>query len=152
MPRTTTRRYIIAGHRVAPAKLKAAQDLRRNMTQAERLLWAAVRGNRLDGLHFRRQQVIDGFVVDFYCHSAGLVVEVDGPVHDGRMEYDAERGRLLEARGLRVLRLRNDDVVLKLDVVLAVIREVCGEHLTPRPPSRSGKGESGLSDGDGGRS
>lgn len=145
MTHNTTRRYIIAGQHVAPAKVKAAKDLRRNMTEAERLLWAAVRGNRLDGRHFRRQQVIDGFVVDFYCHSAGLVVEIDGPVHDGRVEYDAERSHVLEARGLRVLRLGNEDVLDRLGTVLARIREACSCHLTPQPPSQPGKGESPLS-------
>jgi len=141
MTHNTTRRYIIAGQRVAPAKLKAAKDLRRSMTEAERLLWAAVRANRLDGLHFRRQQVIDGFVVDFYCHAAGLVLEIDGPVHDGRVEYDAERSRVLQSRGLCVLRLRNEDVLHRLGTVLAQIREACSRHLTPQPPSQSGKGE-----------
>jgi very-short-patch-repair endonuclease len=151
MTHNTTRRFIIAGQRVAPAKLEAAKGLRRNMTEAERLLWAAVRGNRLDGLHFRRQQVIDGFVVDFYCHAAGLAVEIDGPVHDGRVEYDAERSRVLQLRGLRELRLRNEDVLDRLGTVLAQIREACGNHLTPQPPSQPGKGESPLSVSERGR-
>ena len=80
------------------------------MTPAERRLWNCLRANRLGGLQFRRQQVIDGFIVDFYCHAAAVVVEVDGPVHDDRADYDAERDRILTARGLRVVRFTNEQV------------------------------------------
>jgi len=118
---------IIRGQRVDPAKLRQAKAMRRNMTPAERRLWNELRTNRLDGFHFRRQQVIDGFIVDFYCHAADLVVEVDGPVHGERTEYDAERSRILAARGLRVLRVRNEEVVQDLEGVLARIREACWE-------------------------
>jgi len=118
---------IIRGQSVDPAKLRQAKAMRQNMTLAERRLWNELRTNRLDGFHFRRQQVIDGFIVDFYCHAVGLVVEVDGPVHGERTEYDAERSRILAARGLRVLRVRNEEVVQDLEGVLARIREACRE-------------------------
>jgi len=62
-------------------KRELATQMRREMTASENLLWQHLRANRLDGLHFRRQQVVDGFMVDFYCHAARLVVEVDGAVH-----------------------------------------------------------------------
>ena len=62
------------------------------------------------GLHLRRQQVIDGFVVDFYCHRRALVVEVDGGVHERQTSYDGERDRLLAERGLRLLRVPNEEV------------------------------------------
>ena len=58
------------------------------MTPAEKILWNELRANKL-GVHFRRQQVIAGFIVDFYCHKAGLVVEVDGDIHDLQKEEDA---------------------------------------------------------------
>jgi len=118
---------IIRGQSVDPAKLRQAKAMRQNMTLAERRLWNELRTNRLDGFHFRRQQVIDGFIVDFYCHAVGLVVEVDGPVHGERTEYDAERSRILAARGLRVLRVRNEEVVQDLEGVLARIWEACRE-------------------------
>jgi len=118
---------IIRGQSVDPAKLRQAKAMRQNMTLAERRLWNELRTNRLDGFHFRRQQVIDGFIVDFYCHAVGLVVEVDGPVHGERTEYDAERSRILAARGLRVLRVQNEEVVQDLEGVLARIREACRE-------------------------
>ena len=77
------------------------------MTPAEAILWQHLRTNKLDGLHFRRQEVINGLIADFYCHEAGLVVEVDGAVHEDRTDADAERDRILTGRGLRVLRFTN---------------------------------------------
>jgi very-short-patch-repair endonuclease len=68
---------IVTDQIVTKAKLERAKELRREMTPAEKLLWQEVRANKL-GVRFRRQQVIQGFIVDFYCHQAGLVVEVDG--------------------------------------------------------------------------
>lgn len=123
-------RGVIIGQRIERAKLEQAKAFRRKMTPAERRLWQALRANRLDGLHFRRQQIIDGFIVDFYCHAVGLVVEVDGPVHDGQVEYDAERSRILAARGLKVLRVRNEEVMKNLEEVLSRIREACWERKT----------------------
>jgi len=72
---------IIPGQRVTKEKLERAKELRRNMTSAEKLLWQEVRAKKL-GVRFRRQQIIAGFIVDFYCHRAALVVEVDGDIHD----------------------------------------------------------------------
>jgi len=66
------------------------------MTPAEKILWKELRTNRL-GVHFRRQQIIQGFIVDFYCHRAGLVVEVDGDVHDLQTEEDERREKVLSA-------------------------------------------------------
>ena len=70
-------KYIIPGQKVTKEKLQRAKELRRDMTPAEKLLWQELRANKL-GVHFRRQQIIVGFIVDFYCHKAALVIEVDG--------------------------------------------------------------------------
>src|SRR6476469_9993306 len=78
-------------------KFRQAETLRRTMTPAETMLWQHLRANRLQGYHFRRQQVIAAFIADFYCHAAGLVVEVDGGVHAAQVTYDAERDRVLAA-------------------------------------------------------
>ena len=91
---------IIPGQTVTKEKLQRAKELRRDMTPAEKILWQELRGNKL-GVHFRRQQVIEGFIVDFYCHKAGLVVEVDGDVHDLQQEEDARREKILREMGLR---------------------------------------------------
>jgi very-short-patch-repair endonuclease len=94
------------------------------MTPAEARLWERLRAHRLNGLHFRRQQVIDGFVVDFYCSSARLIVELDCGVHDLQRDADEERDRILAARGLRVLRFRNEEVRAQLALVLRRIVEI----------------------------
>ncbi len=107
----------------APEKRAKAPELRRAMTPAERLLWQRLRAGRLAGLHFRRQQVIDGYIVDFYCHAVGLVVECDGGVHEGPEQdaEDGERERALGARGLRVLRFPNERVLGDVEAVLGEI-------------------------------
>jgi very-short-patch-repair endonuclease len=91
------------------------------------MLWQALRTNHLHGYHFRRQQVIAGFIADFYCHAAGLIVEVDGGVHTQQQEYDAERDQVLAAHGLRIMRFSNDEVRRNLSVVLARIAAACRE-------------------------
>lgn len=63
-------------------------------------------------VHFRRQQVIAGFIVDFYCHKSALVVEVDGDIHDLQQEEGARREKALSELGLRIVRFRNDDVLM----------------------------------------
>jgi len=112
---------VVIGQKVDPANVQRAKDLRRKMTKEECILWQHLRGNRLHGLHFRRQQIIDGFIVDFYCHAAGLVVEVDGEIHQQHAAYDAERDRILSARGLRIVRIKNEEIGQDLSGVLARI-------------------------------
>jgi len=117
---------VVIGQRVQEAKIIAARRMRREMTQAEAMLWVRLRGSGL-GVNFRRQQIIDGFIADFYCHSAALVVEADGPIHDP--EYDAERDRVFGARSIRVLRFTNQDIIERVGFVLSRIRR----HLEDRP-------------------
>jgi very-short-patch-repair endonuclease len=104
-------RRIVQGARVSSAKPSEARRLRREPTPAERALWQHLRASRLSGLRFRRQQVIRGFIGDFFCSAAELVVEVDGPVHHTEREYDLERDMILGEMGLRVLRFANSAVL-----------------------------------------
>src|SRR3972149_5613591 len=101
---------IIPGQTFTKEKLQRAKELRREMTPAKKILWQELRGNKL-GVHFRRQQVIAGFIVDFYCHKVALVVEVDGDIHDLQQEEDARREKVLREMGLRVVRFGNEEVV-----------------------------------------
>lgn len=103
-------------------RVKVARRMRREMTPAETALWHEVRGNKLDGLHFRRQQVIDGFVADFYCHAAALIIEVDGEVHYTQVEEDRHREHAFAFRGLRVLRFTNDRILNDLPTCFSEIR------------------------------
>lgn len=95
-----------------------AQENRRLATPAEAVLWQALRGRQLDGYRFRRQHAIRQFIVDFYCHDAKLLIEVDGSSHDGAEEYGAERQVILEALGFRVLRFTNEEVLKRRPAVL----------------------------------
>lgn len=121
-------RNIVIGQNVSTIKVARAKELRQRMTPEEQIIWQHLRNNRLNGLHFRRQQVIDGFIADFYCHSAALVIEVDGKIHEKQAEYDAERDRILSARGLRSLRIRNEEVRENIEGVLKRIAIACGEE------------------------
>ncbi|MFT3891304.1 MAG: DUF559 domain-containing protein [Anaerolineales bacterium] len=82
---------ILTNQKVTKEKLERAKELRREMTPTEKLLWEQVRAKKL-GVRIRRQQVIQGFIVDFYCHKAALVIELDGDIHDLQQEEDA-RGK-----------------------------------------------------------
>ena len=95
-----------------------ARRLRKSSTKFEDLVWRRLRRSRLQGAKFKHQVPFDRYVVDFYCHAARLVVEVDGAQHDRRAEYDAERTKALESAGVHVLRFTNDDIRDDLDAML----------------------------------
>ncbi|MEK7518917.1 MAG: DUF559 domain-containing protein [Patescibacteria group bacterium] len=99
------------------------RKLRSNMPKAEVMLWSRLKGKQLGGLKFRRQYSVGSYVVDFYCPSVRLVVEVDGETHLGQNSKtkDAERQRAIEAVGLRVIRVLNTDVYQNIDGVLEYI-------------------------------
>lgn len=112
--------------------LRHARGLRREATDAERALWRCLRAGQLEGTKWRRQHPIPPYVVDFCCVAARLVVELDGGQHDE--PRDAPRTRALEARGWRVLRFWNNDVLLHPDEVVDAIWRTLGHRtLTPTP-------------------
>jgi very-short-patch-repair endonuclease len=108
-----------------------AKRLRDEQTPAERVLWQKLRANRLANLHFRRQHVICGFIVDFYCRPLSLVVEVDGLVHNEQKEYDRERDAILTAAGMTVIRFTNDQVLNDMRTVLSQV-QTSAERLRTR--------------------
>jgi len=97
---------------------KNARALRNDATDAERRLWQHLRGRRLNGCKFRRQYPIAGFIADFACVEAKLVVELDGGQHLEQVAEDAERTRRMECNGYRVIRFWNDDVLVRTAEVL----------------------------------
>jgi len=109
---------MIRNQRYTQTKLAIAKRLRREMTPAEEVFWAAVKGNKLNGLHFRRQQIIDGFIADFYCSKLRLVVEIDGGVHERQKDYDSERDRIIKRHGIKVMRFSNREVLNDIGGVL----------------------------------
>jgi len=97
--------------------------MRRNPTRAEALLWDRLRHRQLEGFKFRRQHIIAGFIVDFYCSKLRLAVEVDGPHHESQVEEDLQRTRLLATHGIRVVRVRAEEVMDHIDDVIEVVRD-----------------------------
>ncbi|TPG42482.1 endonuclease domain-containing protein [Sphingomonas koreensis] len=102
--------------------LKRAKQLRTEMTQPERELWIALRAKRLDGVKFSRQVVIGRYIADFVARSRKLIIEIDGDTH-ADPSGDANRTAFLEARGYRVIRFANTDIMSNLDGVLAAIAD-----------------------------
>jgi very-short-patch-repair endonuclease len=100
-----------------------ARSLRRNATSAERRLWQGLRREQVAGFRFRRQVILGGFVADFACFEARMVIEVDGATHatDEEIARDAARSAVLAAQGYDVLRFTNDDIFHNLDGVLDMI-------------------------------
>ena len=125
----TPRRKVTRGKHVSPEKLSLAKRLRREMTPAERRLWEAIRRNAIDGFHFRRQQIIEGYVVDFYCASAKLAIELDGGVHQEQWKYDQSRDKTIIRAGVRVLRIPNE-AMFDVDAAVEYIRQALGGRAT----------------------
>ncbi len=117
--------------------LEFAKAMRSNATDAEHLIWQLLRAKRFMNLKFRRQHVIAPYIVDFYCHELGVVIELDGSRHgtDDGKEYDAERTTFLEALDVKVVRYWNHDVLKNTESVLGDLWNVClhlkGESTSP---------------------
>jgi len=123
-----TRRQLLPAHTV-----ERARALRRNATDAERLLWRALR-EAFPAARFRRQAPSGPYFADFCSHGARLVIEVDGGQHAGRTGCDATRTRVIGQEGYRVLRSRNDEVLRNINGVLGVLAAVLPSSSCPALP------------------
>jgi|SRR5215472_6315653 very-short-patch-repair endonuclease len=121
--------------------LANARELRKNQTPPERKLWSALRNKSIDGLHFRHQATIGHCIVDFVCHQAQLVIEVDGITHVGEPK-DKVRDKWLRSCGYTVLHFWNNEVMGNLEGVLEIIRANASGHPPPRPSPARGEGDS----------
>lgn len=108
-----------------------AVALRREATPAERRVWEMLRGRRLLGLKFRRQHVLHGYIVDFYCHERGLCLELDGAPHlkEEQRLKDAARDANLVSRGYRVVRLMNEAMFRDPAHLQALLLQACGQEV-----------------------
>ena len=111
-----------------------AAKLRRDMTEAERHIWCAVRDRRLDGFKFRRQVSIGPYVVDFMCLDARMIVEIDGRQHTP--EFDAQRTATVEGAGFEIVRFWNNDVIGNLDGVLTTLIDRLRARTLTQPSPR----------------
>jgi very-short-patch-repair endonuclease len=120
---------------------QVARMLRRNATAAEKKLWYRIRGGQLRGFQFRRQFPIGAIIVDFCCRERRLVIELDGSQHGeaAGIAADEERTSLISARGYRVIRFWNDDILKNLDSVLEQIFTELSQPAPNLPPVRGGK-------------
>ena len=120
-------------------KLKErSRQLRDNMTDAERSLWSKLRMRQLQGLIFYRQKPIGGYIVDFYCPKAKLVIEVDGGQHftaEG-VEYDKARDAYMSGLGLKIMRFSNTDVLTNIDGVFGSIENAIGTKIPLNPRTK----------------
>jgi very-short-patch-repair endonuclease len=107
----------------------AARRLRQELTPSEAVLWEVLRGRQFEGLKFRCQHPVGRFIVDFYCPSLKLVIEIDGSVHDDQKAYDQARTEQLQDFGYYVLRFSNGQVVNDLLTVLNQIAQIAKELL-----------------------
>ena len=106
-----------------------ARENRRNQTEAEEFLWRQLKGKAL-GVKFKRQLVILNYIADFACLEKSLVIEVDGGYHFSheQMELDAYRTEELEKLGFRVIRFRNENIILEIEEVLKTIQDYINEY------------------------
>ena len=113
----------------ADAKEKS-RELRRQMTEAETLLWQHLKGRRFQGFKFRRQRALGPYILDFVCLGAGLVIEIDDGQHSDQQAYDQKRTALIETQGLTVIRFWNHEVMNEAPAVLEKIWQTL-QALTP---------------------
>ena len=124
--------------------LAFARHMRKSPTDAEKKLWSLLRHGKLDGHHFRRQVPVAGYIVDFCCLSAGLAVEADGSQHyeDSAKQYDQDRAQALLAKGIRIIRFSDYDVLRNPHAVQETIyRELQAQAKPPPypPPEYRGR-------------
>ena len=124
-----------------PTKVERARELRKNLTDAERLLWSRLRRRQIHGRRFRRQHPIGPFIADFACTEAKLVIELDGGQHVERKDQDAARTRWLAERGYRILRFWNNDVLTQVEAVVQIVATATLAAPLPDPPPALPRGE-----------
>lgn len=101
-------------------KVSLAREFRKNPTKSEKILWNALRNRQFLNLKFRRQYLVDGYLIDFYCHELKLAIEIDGGVHlnKKRREYDRERQNIIEQYKIRFFRVNSKEVELDINRML----------------------------------
>lgn len=122
-------------------EIKIARSLRKNQTDADRLLWSRLRAERLQGVKFRRQHPVGPYFADFCSMDKKLVVELDGGQHAEREVEDAVRTTYLQKLGYRVLRVWNHDVFEQMEAVLEAIHNALLDSPSPHPSPSKGEGD-----------
>ena len=105
---------------VIPYIKDLAKKFHKKPTKAEAILWAALRNRQLADLKFRRQFSFGRYIADFYCHGAKLIIEIDGTIHEtpDQKDYDNYRNEIMETNGLKIIRLKNEEIISNLEQAL----------------------------------
>jgi very-short-patch-repair endonuclease len=117
---------IMPAKRSNPGTMRQAVKLRKVTTPAEKKLWSYLRGDKLNGVSFRRQHAIGNFIVDFVSVKKKLIIELDGSQHLEQAEYDAERSKYFESQGYKVIRFWNNQVENDIGGVVRAIAMAFG--------------------------
>ncbi len=115
--------------------------LRKNLTDAERVLWKHLRLRQMGDFKFRRQQPIDNYIVDFVCFEKRLIIEIDGGHHSDQSVRDAKRDEFLKSQGFSVVRFWNNEVLREIEAVQEKI--ISALNAAPPPVSSPARGEDG---------
>ena len=99
-------------------KIQLAREFRKSPTKSEKIMWDKLRRNNFLGLNFRRQHLIEGFIVDFYCCKLNLIVEIDGDIHKYRKSEDVERQKIIEQKGNVFYRIKSQDAENNIENIL----------------------------------
>jgi very-short-patch-repair endonuclease len=120
--------------KVTCEKVEFSRKMRSEMTEAEAVLWEQLRNRKLGGFKFRRQQIVEGFIVDFFCEEAKLVVEVDGGIHDSeeQKKIDKHRCEVFKIRGLVEIRFKNEEIFMNLGSILQSISKTVNSRVISR--------------------
>lgn len=104
-------------------KLRFAKELRKRQTEAENIVWREIRNRKFLGLRFKRQFIIEGFIVDFYCDEFALAIEIDGRIHEKQKEYDAWRQKIIESNSVSFIRVKNEEVFQDIGILFDKIKD-----------------------------
>ncbi|HRY63576.1 MAG TPA: endonuclease domain-containing protein [Patescibacteria group bacterium] len=122
-------------------KIYTAREFRKNLTKSEKILWGILRNKRFGNLKFRRQHILEGYIVDFYCDKLKLVIEIDGDIHLKQVHEDKIRQKTIEEKGIKFIRITAREVEGNINSVLDKLKS-----LAPLPLNgRGGRGEGGKS-------
>ena len=109
----------------------SAKEYRKNSTKSEEIMWRVLRNRQLINLKFRRQYILAGYIIDFYCASHKIAIEVDGSIHDNKaqIEHDKYRQDILESHGIKFIRVRSERVEQNLAEVLKELKLELNRYL-----------------------
>ena len=125
-----------ASHFYTKQSLEYSKELRKNMTNAEQILWHYLRNRQLAGMKFRRQEAFDKYILDFVCYEHKLVIELDGSGHleERQKEHDIERDKFIEQNGYKVIRIFNNDIINNINGVIDyILQNIETPHPNPLP-------------------